>query len=173
MVISSAVAARRCGSDSSEIYTAHIYPLRGAFVTGITRAEVRDVFELRGLIEPRLLCASLLRMSEEDFRALEATHAAYAAVIEASDKALYGVVNAEFHMGLYKWADRPRSQRILRELLQASDRYTRVEHSEPKTCLQRVPNMPNSFCSERDLNAMLECLTHIGGVRDSLDLRLV
>lgn len=151
-------------------------PRRGAVVTGISRAEVSDVFELRAMIEPRLLRASLPRLTEEDFRSLEATQAAYVAAIEAEDKTRYGALNAEFHLGLYKRADMPRSEQILRGLLQASDRYTRVELSEPEDLFAARSEHAELIKLGRlgDLDAMLECLArHIGGVRESVDLHML
>lgn len=79
-------------------------------------------------------------------------------------------------MSLYKRADMPRSQLNLRGLLQASDRYTGVELSEPEDLFMARSEHEEFIRLGRrgDLDAMLECLAqHIGSVRDSVDLRLV
>lgn len=104
-----------------------IEPHKGALVAGFARAEIDDVFDLRVLLEPRLLAASAPRLSEADFADIDRLDAAFAEAIARQDVARWGELNAALHLGLYRHAALPRTQAIVTALLQSSDRYTRVQ----------------------------------------------
>ena len=53
-----------------------ILPHRGAQVSELSPAEIRELFELRALLEPRLLRLSGPRLTAEDYRALDAKETA-------------------------------------------------------------------------------------------------
>ncbi|WP_371348940.1 GntR family transcriptional regulator [Ancylobacter sp. IITR112] len=105
-------------------------PQKGAVVAELSTAEIRDVFELRRLLEPRLLARSVPLLEAEDFARLEALQAEMVRVTAANELGRWGQINADFHMALYARADQPRSLTIVQGLLQASDRYTRVHLSD-------------------------------------------
>ncbi|MBY0363855.1 MAG: GntR family transcriptional regulator [Phreatobacter sp.] len=106
-----------------------IVPHKGAIVSELSLDEINDVFDLRCLLEPRLLSQSAPRFAEADFAALDAIQARFEAAIAAGDVGQWGVINAEFHMALYTKARQPRTQSIVAALLQTSDRYTRLQLS--------------------------------------------
>lgn len=106
-----------------------IVPHKGAIVSELSLDEVNDVFDLRCLLEPRLLAQSAPRFAEADFAVLDAIQSRFVAAIAAGDVGQWGVINAEFHMALYTKARLPRTQSIVAALLQTSDRYTRVQLS--------------------------------------------
>ncbi|MEW6257408.1 MAG: GntR family transcriptional regulator [Pseudomonadota bacterium] len=106
-----------------------ITPQKGAIVSELSVAEITDVFELRAILEPRLLEASFPAFALEDLARLEDIQARFSAATDARDVASFGILNAEFHMALYRHADLPRTQGIVATLLQTSDRYTRVQLS--------------------------------------------
>ncbi len=106
-----------------------IVPHKGAIVSELSLDEVNDVFDLRALLEPRMLAESAPRFEEVDFAALDAIQARFEKAIAAGDVGQWGVINAEFHMALYTKARQPRTQSIVAALLQTSDRYTRVQLS--------------------------------------------
>jgi DNA-binding GntR family transcriptional regulator len=107
----------------------HIIPHKGAVVPELSLEEINDVFDLRTILEPRMLAASASRFTAKDFSALDAVQAQFIEAIGRRDVARWGVLNAEFHMLLYSRAPQPRSRQIVASLLQASDRYTRVQLS--------------------------------------------
>jgi DNA-binding GntR family transcriptional regulator len=109
-----------------------IVPHKGAIVTGLSIEEINDVFDLRALLEPRLLAASCPRLAPDDFRSLDNIQAAFEAAVAARDIEQWGVLNADFHMALYVRSGLPRSEGIVAGLLQTSDRYTRVQLSTPE-----------------------------------------
>lgn len=106
-----------------------ITPQKGAIVSELSVAEINDVFELRAILEPRLLRHSLRQFTAEDLALLEAIHARFSAAVTARDVGSFGILNAEFHLALYRHADLPRTQSVVAALLQTSDRYTRVQLS--------------------------------------------
>lgn len=104
-----------------------IVPHKGAIVSGLSIDEIDDVFELRKLLEPRLLASSVPAMTAGDFAAVAGMEAAFEEAITAGDIGRWGVLNADFHMALYARATQPRTLAIVAGLLQTSDRYTRLQ----------------------------------------------
>jgi DNA-binding GntR family transcriptional regulator len=49
-----------------------IHPHRGAIVSALSAAEVEEIYELRALLEPRLLASSAPKLTPEDYRAIDA-----------------------------------------------------------------------------------------------------
>jgi DNA-binding GntR family transcriptional regulator len=114
-----------------------IVPHKGAVVTGLSQAEVDDVFELRGLLEVRLLRRSILLLDHEDFAGIDRVQCDFSDAIQAGDKGRWGALNAELHMALYRRANLPRTFGLVANLLTASERYTRIQLAT-KTAWQRA-----------------------------------
>jgi DNA-binding GntR family transcriptional regulator len=104
-----------------------IVPHKGAVVTGLSKAEVDDVFGLRTLLEVRLLRSSIPLLTDADFENLDRIQEAFGGAIRSLDAARWGTLNAELHMALYRRADLPRTSAIVANLLTASERYTRIQ----------------------------------------------
>jgi DNA-binding GntR family transcriptional regulator len=104
-----------------------IVPHKGAIVSGLSLDEINDVFELRKLLEPRLLASSVPALTSEDFDAAAGMEAAFEEAMTAGDISRWGLLNADFHMALYARATQPRTLSIVAGLLQTSDRYTRLQ----------------------------------------------
>lgn len=104
-----------------------IVPHKGAIVSRLSLDEINDVFELRKLLEPRLLASSVPALTEADFAAVAGMEAAFEEAMAARDIGRWGVLNADFHMALYARATQPRTLAIVAGLLQTSDRYTRLQ----------------------------------------------
>jgi DNA-binding GntR family transcriptional regulator len=114
-----------------------IVPHKGAVVAGLSLAEIDDVFELRLLLEVRLLKRSAPLLTDEDFADLDRIQLAFGEAIRGKDAARWGVLNAELHAALYRRADLPRTAGIVANLLTASERYTRIQLSG-RTAWQRA-----------------------------------
>jgi DNA-binding GntR family transcriptional regulator len=106
-----------------------IAPHKGAIVSELSLDEINDVFDLRCILEPRMLAQSAPRFDAEDLARLDAIQGEFVAAIKAHDVSRWGVLNADFHMALYAGARQPRTQSIVAALLQTSDRYTRLQLS--------------------------------------------
>ena len=106
-----------------------IVPHRGAVVSELSVEEIEELFELRALIEPRLLSRSASHLTDEDFAALDRILAEYSAELRARHVARWGELNTEFHARLYSHAARPRSQALVQRFLVECDRHTRLQLS--------------------------------------------
>jgi len=106
-----------------------IVPQKGAIVSELSLDEINDVFDLRVLLEPRMLAESAPHFSADDFAALEHIQRRFEAAIADGNRSEWGQINAEFHMAMYVNARQPRTQSIVMALLQTSDRYTRMQLS--------------------------------------------
>lgn len=106
-----------------------IVPQKGAIVAELSADEINDVFELRRILEPRLLSSSIPNLGADDFAVLDRLHGEMMAATATQDLSRWGQLNADFHMALYGRSKQPRSLSIVHSLLQSSDRYTRVQLS--------------------------------------------
>jgi DNA-binding GntR family transcriptional regulator len=106
-----------------------IHPHRGAIVSELSTEEVQELFELRALLEPRLLEASAPHLTEADYDKLNRILQEYSAELRANHVRRWGELNTEFHRLLYQHARQPRAQAIVANLLQDCDRHTRLQLS--------------------------------------------
>lgn len=106
-----------------------IHPHRGAIVSELSSEEVEELFELRALLEPRLLKASARHLTEDDYRRLNDILKEYSAELRAKHVSRWGELNTEFHRVLYQHARQPRALAIVANLLQECDRHTRLQLS--------------------------------------------
>ncbi len=149
----------------------HIVPHKGAVVTGLSRTEVDDVFELREIMEVRLLSRSAPLLTGEDFQDVDSVQKAFGEAIRSKDAARWGTLNAQLHMALYRRADLPRTAGIVANLLTASERYTRIQLSG-KVAWQRAQSEHGELidlCRSGDTEAACALLQrHIKTVHDDL-----
>lgn len=106
-----------------------ISPHKGAVVSELSREEINDVFDLRAILEPRLLAHSLPLLDPSDLDHLEGIQTRFRNSIATRNIREWGEINAEFHLALYSRAPQPRTLAIVASLLQTSDRYTRLQLS--------------------------------------------
>lgn len=106
-----------------------IHPHRGAIVSELSTEEVEELFELRALLEPRLLKVSAPLLTDADYRRLNGILEEYSSELRAKHVSRWGELNTEFHMVLYQHAGQPRSLAIVANLLQECDRHTRLQLS--------------------------------------------
>jgi DNA-binding GntR family transcriptional regulator len=148
-----------------------IVPHKGAIVTGLSLEEINDVFDLRAVLEPRLLAASCPRLTPDDFRSLDGIQMAFEAAVKARNIGQWGVLNADFHMALYIRSGLPRTEGIVAGLLQTSDRYTRVQLSTPEAMARagREHRGMTEFCRAGNVDAACALLVrHVQSVRTDL-----
>ncbi len=121
-----------------------IEPHKGAIVSAFSLEEIDDVFDLRVLLEPRLLAQSAPLLQAADFAELALLDAEFNTAITQQDVAQWGQLNARFHLALYSRARLPRSLAIVTGLLQTSDRFTRLQ-------MNRAPAMSRAESEHRKL----------------------
>lgn len=115
----------------------NILPHRGAVVTQLSTAEIKELFDLRAILEPRLLEFSAPHLSQADYAEIENILREYSAELRAHHVDRWGELNTAFHANLYRHAGQPRTIAIVNTLLQNCDRYTRLQLSYTKG-LQRA-----------------------------------
>jgi DNA-binding GntR family transcriptional regulator len=152
-----------------------IAPHKGAIVSELSLDEINDVFDLRCILEPRMLAQSAPGFTAEDFARLDGIQARFEAAIAKRDVGQWGVLNADFHMALYERAPQPRTRAIVASLLQTSDRYTRLQLSG--TSAMGIAEQEHAelirLCRAGDIaNACRFLARHIESVRSDL-LRVV
>lgn len=148
-----------------------IVPQKGAVVSNLSVAEINDVFELRALLEPRLLLSSAPQLDQQDFKHLDAIHEEFLTATSNSSVERYGKLNAQLHMALYQRANMPKSRQIVTSLLQTSERYTRLQLSSPEAMSRamREHNDMISLCKTRQFDKAAHFLRgHIETVREDL-----
>jgi DNA-binding GntR family transcriptional regulator len=121
-----------------------IEPHKGAIVSSFSLEEINDVFDLRVLLEPRLLAQSAPRLTAADMAEVAQLDAQFTSAINAQDVAQWGQLNARYHLALYRHAGQPRTLAIVTALLQTSDRFTRLQ-------MNRAPALSRAESEHRKL----------------------
>ncbi|WP_051237610.1 GntR family transcriptional regulator [Ottowia thiooxydans] len=100
-----------------------VLPHKGAFVSMLSKEEVREFFDIRQRLEPWLLHEAVAHISDADLHRAQAQ-------VEAMDHATaddWGALNWAFHELLYAPAGRPAALSIVRALHEKSERYFRFQ----------------------------------------------
>lgn len=101
---------------------------RGAVVSALSPAEIREVFEMRALLESEVLRVSIPNLREEHFQAGEEILRRYEqALWTEEDIGNWGRLNWEFHSTLYAGAQRPQFMSVIRTLNYNCERYIRLQ----------------------------------------------
>jgi DNA-binding GntR family transcriptional regulator len=104
-----------------------LLPHRGATVSSLSLEDIRELFDLRALIEPDLLACAIARLRDDDLVRAEETLRAYERALSNQDVHAWGEMNTSFHLALYAPARRRLSLTIVQGLLANADRYTRLQ----------------------------------------------
>jgi DNA-binding GntR family transcriptional regulator len=101
---------------------------RGARVSAVSAAEVREIYEIRAALEARALrvAAPMHTPATLDYAA-KVLRESY----ECEDHALFVRFNWEFHLALYAPADRPRLIEMINSLHAQGERYLRLKLDMP------------------------------------------
>ncbi|WP_054728131.1 GntR family transcriptional regulator [Sphingopyxis macrogoltabida] len=102
------------------------FPHKGYVVTGLSRSDIEELFDLRTMLEPDLIRHAIPKMTEEDLAAATAILEEYDAALLTGDVDTWGDLNRQFHMALYAPSGRAKTLDIVRGLLVNADRYTRL-----------------------------------------------
>ena len=100
---------------------------KGAVVAEISADDVEELFEVRALLEPHLLERSAPLLTKADFAQLNAILHEYSEELRCSHVGRWGELNTELHSLLYRHAGRPKTLAIVDQLLQSTDRFTRMQ----------------------------------------------
>lgn len=102
------------------------FPHKGYVVTGLSRSDIEELFDLRTMLEPDLIRHAIAKMTEDDLARATTILAEYDAALLTGDVDTWGDLNRQFHMALYAPSGRSKTLDIVRGLLVNADRYTRL-----------------------------------------------
>ena len=148
-----------------------ILPHKGAIVSELSITEIDELFELRVLLEPRLLKSSAPHLTSEDFSQLHAILDEYNSEIKAMHVGRWGELNTQFHMLMYRHAEKPRSLTLVGNLLQDCDRHARIQLSINNNTERAIHEHKElvTLCEQGEINAASALLkSHIEHAGKSL-----
>ena len=99
----------------------HVYPNRGAFVISLSADEVREIYEMRLLLEGDIIERAVPRMTSDDRRRIDAAHAEATRTAGGPER-MEG--DWRFHRALYEPAARPRQLATIETLRSTVARYS-------------------------------------------------
>ena len=106
-----------------------IHPHRGAVVSTLSVGDIEELVQLRVALEPMLLRRSAPHLTGDDYEMLDSILAEYTGDLDSNSIENFGKRNADLHGVLYRRANLPRTESIVSTLLQANDRYARMQIS--------------------------------------------
>jgi DNA-binding GntR family transcriptional regulator len=105
-----------------------LQPNRGARVSTLDAAEVREIYEIRSSLE---VTALRLAAPHHSAQSLEALASILRRSHSTRDESLYVQYNREFHLALYSPAQRPRLFALIDSLHNRGERYLRLKLTMP------------------------------------------
>lgn len=148
-----------------------IQPHKGAVVAEFSPSEIHEVFEFRSLIEPRLLELSAPRLTKPDYERLDTILEEYSAQLRDLQIDRWGDLNTQLHALLYSHADAPRIVSTAHQLLQSSDRFTRMQiyYTDGRARAEQEHNLIVDLCRKNDVTRASQLLrAHILAAGDDL-----
>lgn len=106
----------------------HVFPNRGAFVISLSPDEVREIYEMRILLEGDLLERAVPRMSDDDWRRIDA---ASAESVRTANGPEWVEGDWKFHRALYEPAGRTRQLAMIEQLRGTVARFWTVRSALP------------------------------------------
>lgn len=149
-----------------------IVPHRGAVVPLLSCEEIEELFEMRAILEPEVLRASIPNLTDADFSKAEEILRTYdAALRNEGDMSAWGRLNWQFHSTLYAGARRPQFMAVIRNINYNGERYIRMQLYLTRA-LKRAREehlMLLKLCRRRDVDAACDLLArHIRTAGKSL-----
>lgn len=104
------------------------YPHRGAFTTELSMAKIRELFDLRVLLESHLLEQAIPKMTMASLERAGAILAEYDAALDSGSQIdNWSEYNYAFHEALYAPAELPEAINLVAQLNTKCDRYIRMQ----------------------------------------------
>lgn len=146
---------------------------RGYTVTRLSLEEIRELFDLRALIEVDLLRRAIPKIAQSDISAAREILVTFGEVLERrTHERDWGGLNWRLHSTLYAPAKRKRSLQIAQNLNRNGSRYIRLELKLTKSTNERAREEHGrlvDLCEQRDTAEATRLLNeHILAARDDL-----
>jgi DNA-binding GntR family transcriptional regulator len=133
-------------------------PNRGARVAGLSAAEAREVYEIRASLERTALELAFTRHSSESWQDVEA---ALQGAQREKQRSRYVQRNLEFHLALYRPAQRPHLLALIGSLHKRGERYLSLKLNIPFHKLKSDSEHEQIYaaCRNGDLDSAVRILT--------------
>ena len=100
---------------------------RGAVVSQLSLPEIVELLRVRVLLERDILLEAIPRQTSADLAEAQALLARFEIALKEQNVAEWGLLNASFHLALYRAANRPQTLALIELLHNRTDRYTRMQ----------------------------------------------
>lgn len=138
-------------------------PHKGATVTELNAKHVDELFELRAMLEGRLLAASLPLLTSEKLDEAAETLAKLDKALGTENAAnKWSELNSSYHNCLYSAANHPQTQDLVNTLNKNADRYIRMHLLWAGGISKAGPehNQLLAFCKTGDIDQAVAVLKH-------------
>ncbi|NLR75535.1 MULTISPECIES: GntR family transcriptional regulator [Leeia] len=145
---------------------------KGATVTQFSFTDVKELLDIRALVECDLLQRAIPLQSEAELKEAESLLKQFEAALKKKDVSLWGRLNAQFHLSLYRSAGRPHSLALVESLLNKTERYTRMQilYADYSQRAQSEHSALLEFCRKKDAEGGARFLReHILGAEHALE----
>ena len=106
-------------------------PRRGYFVTELRIEDLEEIYELRRVLEERLVRRALPELDDEILTRVRTAAEECEVAGEAADVARELAANRRFHFGLMESADQPHTMRMIRLLWDSTEAYRAIYYNSP------------------------------------------
>lgn len=107
-------------------------PRRGYFVTELRIQDLREIYELRRILEERAIRAALPVLDDEALARIRQAAADCADAVDSRDVAAELAANRRFHFAMLEASSQPHTLRIIRLLWDSTDAYRALYYNFPE-----------------------------------------
>lgn len=141
---------------------------RGAIVTRISEQELAQIFEVRVMLETKLIQLAIPNMTDKTIKKAEQICNAF---VDTMDIGQWTTLNWQLHACLYEPAERPYMLSLIRSIYDKIERYLRIQMSvsEGKSKANDEHHAIVNACKAKDIQLATHLIeTHINGVCEAL-----
>lgn len=151
-------------------------PHRGVVVAGITRKQLRDVLEVRSMLEELAVQLACRRACEQDFGRLKAAAVDFEeAVAHQADVTVLAEKDVAFHDVIYGMTDNEKLIQLVANLWQQIYRY-RIEYlkdtRQGEVLVKEHWEMVEALCARDEEAAVIAARSHISNQEAAIENRL-
>ena len=150
-------------------------PHKGVVVAGITKKQLRDVLEIRGMLEELAVQLACRRGTEEGFTKLQAAADNFAkAVKQEKDVTVQAEKDVAFHDVIYHMTDNERLIELVESIWQQIYRYRieRLKGANLESIVQEHQELVQALCARDEEAAVRMARLHISNQEVSISKQL-
>lgn len=113
-------------------------PRRGYFVTELRIEDLREIYELRRILEERVIRTALPELSEEALGRIRQAAADCVNAVDSGDVAFELAANRRFHLAMFEAPSQPHTLRVIRLLWDSTEAYRALYYNSPDERLASI-----------------------------------